>query len=176
MERERDTTSIAHRTRNFSTCTTTHAKKEPFYPKNCRAVAESTMLPTVLQPQLIGFFHQISWCPGDFSNSGISGVGLYTSFGAHINPRYYSFGESTWDLVFFIGTGALGPLGSWQTFLLAVVNVLMQVPSGRLTWRDPRWQYPVGEPSQKINFCGLPRLLDLDCWSPISERCRKNLR
>lgn len=41
--------------------------------------------------------------------------------------EYYSFGESTWDLVFFIGTGALGPLGSWQTFLLAVVNVLMQV-------------------------------------------------
>ena len=27
----------------------------------------------------------------------------------------------------FIGTGALGPLGSFQTFLLAVVNVLMQV-------------------------------------------------
>ena len=115
----------------------------------------------------------VSW---RFTNSGISGVGLYTSFGAHINPRYYSFGESTWDLVFFIGTGALGPLGSWQTFLLAVVNVLMQVPSGRLTWRAPRWQYPVGEPSQKINFCGLPRLLDLDCWSPIIERCRKNLR
>ena len=37
------------------------------------------------------------------------------------------FGESTWDLVIFIGTGALGPLGSFQTFLLAVVNVLMQV-------------------------------------------------
>ncbi|CAK9069374.1 unnamed protein product [Durusdinium trenchii] len=40
---------------------------------------------------------------------------------------YYSFGESTWDLVFFIGTGALGPGGSFQTCLLAVVNVLMQV-------------------------------------------------
>lgn len=40
--------------------------------------------------------------------------------------RYYSFDESTWDLVFFIGTGALGPLGSVQTFLLAVVNVVMQ--------------------------------------------------
>ena len=45
--------------------------------------------------------------------------------------RYYSFGESTWDLVFFIGTGALGPGGSFQTCLLAVVNVLMQVESGR---------------------------------------------
>ncbi|CAL1172253.1 unnamed protein product [Cladocopium goreaui] len=41
--------------------------------------------------------------------------------------EYYSFGESTWDLVIFIGTGALGPLGSLQTFLLAIVNVLMQV-------------------------------------------------
>jgi len=41
--------------------------------------------------------------------------------------EYYTFGESTWDLVFFIGTGALGPLGSVQTFLLAVVNVVMQV-------------------------------------------------
>ena len=41
--------------------------------------------------------------------------------------EYYSFGESTWDLVMFIGTGALGPLGSLQTVLLAVVNVLMQV-------------------------------------------------
>eukprot|EP00913_Durusdinium_trenchii_P028852 g27053.t1 len=41
--------------------------------------------------------------------------------------EYYTFGESTWDLVIFIGTGALGPLGSFQTFLLAVVNVLMQV-------------------------------------------------
>eukprot|EP00438_Fugacium_kawagutii_P007422 Skav210431 [mRNA] locus=scaffold1297:28756:30027:+ [translate_table: standard] len=39
----------------------------------------------------------------------------------------YSFGESTWDLVVFIGTGALGPLGSFQTVLLAIVNVLMQV-------------------------------------------------
>ena len=41
--------------------------------------------------------------------------------------EYYSFGESTWDLVIFIGTGALGPFGSFQTFLLAVVNVLMQI-------------------------------------------------
>ena len=41
--------------------------------------------------------------------------------------EYYSFGESTWDLVMFIGTGALGPMGSLQTLLLAVVNVLMQV-------------------------------------------------
>ena len=41
--------------------------------------------------------------------------------------EYYTFGESTWDLVIFIGTGALGPLGSVQTCLLAVVNVLMQV-------------------------------------------------
>ena len=39
----------------------------------------------------------------------------------------YTFGESTWDLVMFIGTGALGPMGSFQTMLLAVVNVLMQV-------------------------------------------------
>lgn len=35
--------------------------------------------------------------------------------------------ESTWDLVIFVGTGALGPLGSAQTVLLAVVNVLMQL-------------------------------------------------
>ena len=41
--------------------------------------------------------------------------------------EYYSFGESTWDLVIFIGTGALGPFGSFQTFLLAIVNVLMQI-------------------------------------------------
>ncbi|CAJ1368514.1 unnamed protein product [Effrenium voratum] len=40
--------------------------------------------------------------------------------------EYYSFGESTWDLVLFIGTGALGPMGSLQTFILAIVNVLMQ--------------------------------------------------
>ncbi|CAJ1381709.1 unnamed protein product [Effrenium voratum] len=42
------------------------------------------------------------------------------------SKEYYSFGESTWDLVIFIGTGALGPAGSLQTFLLAVVNVCMQ--------------------------------------------------
>ena len=41
--------------------------------------------------------------------------------------EYYTFGESTWDLVIFIGTGALGPFGSFQTCLLAIVNVLMQV-------------------------------------------------
>ena len=41
--------------------------------------------------------------------------------------EYYTFGESTWDLVIFIGTGALGPFGSFQTVLLAIVNVLMQV-------------------------------------------------
>lgn len=41
--------------------------------------------------------------------------------------EYYTWGESTWDLVIFIGTGALGPAGSFQTFLLAVINVLMQV-------------------------------------------------
>jgi len=41
--------------------------------------------------------------------------------------EYYTWGESTWDLVIFIGTGALGPCGSFQTCLLAVVNVLMQV-------------------------------------------------
>ncbi|CAK9048900.1 Uncharacterized protein SCF082_LOCUS27166 [Durusdinium trenchii] len=41
--------------------------------------------------------------------------------------EYYTFGESTWDLVIFIGTGALGPLGSLQTVLLALVNVLMQI-------------------------------------------------
>eukprot|EP00913_Durusdinium_trenchii_P022105 g20771.t1 len=41
--------------------------------------------------------------------------------------EYYTFGESTWDLVLFIGTGALGPLGSLQTCVLAIVNVLMQV-------------------------------------------------
>ena len=61
--------------------------------------------------------------------------------------EYYRFGESTWDLFLFIGTGALGPdpqkkltalcikrydlivaegpLGSCQTFVLAVVNVIM---------------------------------------------------
>ena len=27
----------------------------------------------------------------------------------------------------FMGTGALGPLGGFQTFLLAVVSVLMQI-------------------------------------------------
>ena len=41
--------------------------------------------------------------------------------------EYYSFGESTWDLVIFIGTGALGPFGSFQTIVLAIVNVLMQI-------------------------------------------------
>lgn len=41
--------------------------------------------------------------------------------------EYYTFGESTWDLFMFIGTGALGPFGSFQTFLLAVVNVAMQI-------------------------------------------------
>ena len=41
--------------------------------------------------------------------------------------EYYSFGESTWDLVIFIGTGALGPFGSFQTILLAIVNVIMQI-------------------------------------------------
>eukprot|EP00434_Breviolum_minutum_P027839 symbB.v1.2.024625.t1/scaffold2345.1/size81736/2 len=45
----------------------------------------------------------------------------------HETHEYYTFGESTWDLVLFIGTGALGPLGSVQTFVLALVNVIMQV-------------------------------------------------
>ena len=33
----------------------------------------------------------------------------------------------------FIGTGALGPLGGFQTFLLAMVSVLMQIIFA--TWR-----------------------------------------
>lgn len=41
--------------------------------------------------------------------------------------RDFAAKESTWDLVIFVGTGALGPLGSAQTVLLAVVNVLMQL-------------------------------------------------
>ena len=45
------------------------------------------------------------------------------------HEEYYSFGESTWDLVLFIGTGALGPMGSLQTFILAIVNVLMPLGS-----------------------------------------------
>ena len=48
--------------------------------------------------------------------------------------EYYTFGESTWDLVIFIGTGALGPLGSIQTILLAIVNVLMQVVFCVIAW------------------------------------------
>ena len=48
--------------------------------------------------------------------------------------EYYTFGESTWDLVIFIGTGALGPLGSIQTILLAIINVLMQVVFCAIAW------------------------------------------
>ena len=48
--------------------------------------------------------------------------------------EYYTFGESTWDLVIFIGTGALGPLGSFQTILLAIINVLMQVVFCAIAW------------------------------------------
>lgn len=48
--------------------------------------------------------------------------------------RYYTFGESTWDLVIFIGSGALGPLGSIQTVFLAIVNVLMQVVFCAIAW------------------------------------------
>ena len=48
------------------------------------------------------------------------------SFLPRQTQEYYTFGESTWDLVIFIGTGALGPLGSLQTFILAIVNVVMQ--------------------------------------------------
>eukprot|EP00439_Symbiodinium_sp_Y106_P022194 s3415_g2.t1 len=47
---------------------------------------------------------------------------------------YYRFGESTWDLFLFIGTGALGPLGSCQTFVLAVVNVIMQIVFVGIAW------------------------------------------
>ena len=49
------------------------------------------------------------------------------AYGILQHVQYYTFGESTWDLVIFIGTGALGPFGSFQTVLLAIVNVLMQV-------------------------------------------------
>jgi len=48
--------------------------------------------------------------------------------------EYYRFGESTWDLFLFIGTGALGPLGSCQTFVLAVVNVIMQIVFVGIAW------------------------------------------
>ena len=40
--------------------------------------------------------------------------------------EYYKFGPSTWDLAIFVGAG-LGPLGSLQTIVLALVSVLMQV-------------------------------------------------
>eukprot|EP00435_Cladocopium_sp_Y103_P047400 s633_g13.t3 len=50
------------------------------------------------------------------------------------NVEYYTFGESTWDLVIFIGTGALGPLGSLQTLILALVNVVMQVVFVGIAW------------------------------------------
>ncbi|CAE7283912.1 unnamed protein product, partial [Symbiodinium sp. CCMP2456] len=48
--------------------------------------------------------------------------------------EYYRFGESTWDLFLFIGTGALGPLGSLQTFLLAVVSMSMQIVFTGIAW------------------------------------------
>ena len=48
--------------------------------------------------------------------------------------EYYTMGESTWDLVLFIGTGALGPFGSFQTSLLAIVNILMQVVFVAIAW------------------------------------------
>ncbi|CAE7660816.1 unnamed protein product, partial [Symbiodinium sp. KB8] len=48
--------------------------------------------------------------------------------------EYYRFGESTWDLFLFIGTGALGPLGSIQTFLLAVVSMTMQIVFTGIAW------------------------------------------
>ena len=48
--------------------------------------------------------------------------------------EYYTFGESTWDLVIFIGTGALGPLGSIQTVVLAIINVLMQLVFCVIAW------------------------------------------
>ncbi|CAE7699399.1 unnamed protein product, partial [Symbiodinium necroappetens] len=48
--------------------------------------------------------------------------------------EYYRFGESTWDLFLFIGTGALGPLGSLQTFLLAVVSMTMQIVFTGIAW------------------------------------------
>jgi hypothetical protein len=31
--------------------------------------------------------------------------------------EYYTFGESTWDLVLLIGTGTLGPAGAAQTIV-----------------------------------------------------------
>ncbi|CAJ1450174.1 unnamed protein product [Effrenium voratum] len=40
--------------------------------------------------------------------------------------EYYAFGESTWDLAMFIGTGALGPAGSFQTLILLLTNVFIQ--------------------------------------------------
>lgn len=73
-----------------------------------------------------------------------------TKHGSKVNEKildshskeYYSFGESTWDLVIFIGTGALGPAGSLQTFLLAVVNVFMQgVFVGIAVQLDLRFQH-----------------------------------
>lgn len=44
-----------------------------------------------------------------------------------VSPLLSGAEESTWDLVVFVGTGALGPLGSVQTIMLAVVNVVMQL-------------------------------------------------
>ncbi|CAJ1371006.1 unnamed protein product [Effrenium voratum] len=48
--------------------------------------------------------------------------------------EYYQFGESTWDLAIFIGTGALGPAGSFQLCVLLVMNVAMQAIFVGIAW------------------------------------------
>lgn len=48
--------------------------------------------------------------------------------------EYYTFGESTWDLVMLIGMGSLGPLGALQTIILVIMNVLMQGVFVGIAW------------------------------------------
>lgn len=48
--------------------------------------------------------------------------------------EYYTFGESTWDLVLLIGTGTLGPAGAAQTIVLVVMNILMQGVFVGIAW------------------------------------------
>ena len=44
----------------------------------------------------------------------------FKAYGIPFQPttqQYYTFGESTWDLVLLIGTGTLGPAGAAQTIV-----------------------------------------------------------
>lgn len=75
--------------------------------------------------------------------------------------------ESTWDLVVFVGADALGPLGSAQTILLAIINILMQlvfVGIAVFNFTEPDIDEDAIDMACRCSLCALKLFFTLSTW------------